>query len=441
MNLHHFPAKIIVLVLLTLLTANCSKSEKDTPNPGSGTNNPKAETVDPKNANGLTEALVIPNAKVVNQPTLPATSASAVAPVVKNTDQTISYSAGSQIILPVDVSNPTSANIAGVYMQINGSTSYYQVPIPTSTPSGTVAIPINIPDNVANGQFQITYKFYDAGGNVSAPQVITISVTPTENCDRTKVSGGEGLTSTVFRLKDKPGVVKIEYDTYSVPDKIDVYQNGVWLGGTGPKTERTTLRKALSCGVATASQGYIGAAGEFIFTYDPTKGDKVEVVVSGCENGGTAWKYTIACPQDIPVGTFVFDGKTYTFPNIGYLYYPDSQVGGLIFTSQGINYIPEKSTFTGAGNFLGIAFRSANGDGLIMKNGQLATNDVYTFTFGIACKEGDNCSPFYDEGNYKSGSIVIKRTGTDQYEVNIDIVFNDNKIFKGSYKGRIATFK
>ena len=116
-----------------------------------------------------------------------ASSAAKVAPVVTNTDKTISYSVGSQIILPVDVSNPTAAAISGVYIQINGATSYYKVPIQATSSAATIAIPVNVPNTVTSGQFKITFKFSDANGNVNAPQTVTITITPGENCNRTKV--------------------------------------------------------------------------------------------------------------------------------------------------------------------------------------------------------------------------------------------------------------
>ena len=143
--------------------------------------------------------------------------------------------------------------------------------------------------------------------------------------------------------------MKIQYDTYQVPDKIDVFQNGVWLGGTGPATTRSSLRRALSCGSATAAKGYIGATGTFTFLYDPAKGNSVEVVVSGCEDGGTLWQYTISCPQETPVATFTYDGNTILMPVAGYI--DNGNFGGLIFSTSGVSYSSATEMLTGSGSF------------------------------------------------------------------------------------------
>ncbi len=38
---------------------------------------------------------------------------------------------------------------------------------------------------------------------------------------------------------------------------------------------------------------------EFLFDYNPSLGTDIEVVVSGCEDGGTKWEYTFSCPGDV----------------------------------------------------------------------------------------------------------------------------------------------
>ncbi len=421
-----------IICLTIFFTVSCNKTG----------NNVAPDTTDPNNADLMTEVLIIPNAQLIKDATMPASSAPGIAPVVTNNDVSVSYSSGSQIILPIDVSAPTSANIAGVYIQIDGASSYQKIPIAPTASSGTFSIPITIPAHVASGSFSYTYKFYDASGNVSAPHTISVTITPSENCNKTKVSGGQGVTSTTFDLKDKPGVVKIQFETYTVPDKIDVFQNGKWIGGTGPAAQRQTLRKALNCNQATEALGYIGAKGEFNFPYDPAGGNKVEVVVSGCENGGTAWQYTISCPTEAPSANFTFDFKTYTFPIAGYAFTSDGiySAGGLLFATQGIRYDSQQDNLLGNGNVLGLGFTSADSQGLIMKNGQLTEDDIHTLFFMVGCNNStgigeEDCGIFYDESDVKSGSVRIRKTGINIYELKLDITFDDGKKLAGSYNG------
>lgn len=295
--------KLILVFLISLSFFNCTDD-----------NSNNTKMISPSNPDALASVLVFPNAEEVVSGSLPSSSDPSVAPVVSHIDTSISYSAGSQIFIPCDVVSPTQSNIAGVYVQVKGGTTYFDVPINATTSNGLISLPIGLPSLVGPGNFILILKFYDTAGNISGMIEVNITVTAPSNCGTTKVSGGEGLTSNVFVIPEgQNGIIKISYNTYTVPDKIDVYQNGVWIGGTGPSTERATLRKALNCNMATEVAGYKGEQGEFIFNYVPSAGKEIEVVVSGCEDGGTAWEYTFSCPQQpiIGEGTVLIDGISY----------------------------------------------------------------------------------------------------------------------------------
>ena len=296
---------ITVLLMSVIWLYSCKK------------NSSSAASVSPSNPNALTSALVIPNATVVNSPTVPASSASNVAPAITRIDNNISYSAGSQIIIPLTAMSHTTAKITGVYIQVKGATTYFNVPLNGLTASATYSLPINLPSTIGSGNFVLILEFYDAAGNVSVINEINVTVTQPSSCGVNVVSGGEGITSKKFKMSSTAGAVKISYDTYTVPDKIDVFQNSVWIGGTGPSTQRSTLTRALSCAQASAALGYVGKQSEFNFNYDPSAGQEIEVVISGCENGGTAWEYTFSCPTaPTPVvagkGNYIADGVSYS---------------------------------------------------------------------------------------------------------------------------------
>lgn len=252
--------------------------------------------VDPSNANQLSQSLEIPNAARVQGGVLPASSNAADAPTVVNYDQSISYSSGSTIVLPADIHS--ASTIAGVFIQVKGADHYYDVPISRQI-DNVASVPIDLSSLVNEGTFVLICKYYDRCRKISAANEIKVTVTKPGNCATTRVSGGEGLTSNIFRLGQASGKIKISYDTYVVKDKIDVFQKGVWIGGTGPQTDRSTLRKAMDCRQATESNGYFGKKSAFIFDYDSALGNDIEVVVSGCENGGTLWQYIFSCPGSI----------------------------------------------------------------------------------------------------------------------------------------------
>jgi hypothetical protein len=268
--------------------------------------------------NELTEVLVVPNSNLVNGD-MPSPTNTPESPDMTMVDTTVSYTSGGQVRLPISYSG---SGVSGIRFQVNGADQYFDVPVSAGN-SGTMLLPIGIPSNTDEGKFCITITLYDDEGNVSNTFETCITVTKPMGCDVEKVSGGEGITSTLHDMGSNPGVVKIEYETYTVPDRIDVFYNGVWVAGTGSNPGSLGAVPPLA-DCSNPTEGYIGDNGSFCFEYDPSsmqiafaKSGKllasslksatgleqshyVEVVVSGCVRGGTAWKYDISCadPND-----------------------------------------------------------------------------------------------------------------------------------------------
>ncbi len=397
--------KISTLLLFTVLSFtvllfNCCKK--------SGTTK-----VSPSNPNALTSVLVIPNAVSVNSAILPTPSPSTVAPVVTTIDNNISYSSGSQIVLPVTVVSPTHSNIKGVYIQVKGSSTYFDLPINSASSNALISLPINLPSVLGPGVFTLILEFYDYAGHISVIYEVTITITDPLNCGVTKVSGGQGLSSNIFTLSNTAGSVKINYDTYIVPDKIDVFQGGNWIAGTGSSTNRNTLRRPLNCGAATVALGYVGKQGEFNFNYDPSLGKTIEVVVSGCENGGTAWQYTFSCPEKLPPGSasFNFNGTNYSGPCTSV---PATQCGS------GIDVV--------------ISSIDLSGSYFIIYNMPQSASGTFSFTNGWS---GPGTCNLFEATSITAGtgattasrSGTITKTGTNSFTftcINYDINHNNN---------------
>lgn len=69
-------------------------------------------------------------------------------------------------------------------------------------------------------------------------------------CGQVTASGGQGVTRTRHALGPAPGLVRITYDMYSIPDRLDCFYKGVLVASTG----------GLVSGSGTAGEG--GQAGE-----------------------------------------------------------------------------------------------------------------------------------------------------------------------------------
>ncbi|MEI7978052.1 MAG: NlpC/P60 family protein [Bacteroidota bacterium] len=102
-----------------------------------------------------------------------------------------------------------------------------------------------------------------------------VRIDETSPCNKQTVSGGLGVTRTPHKLGFDDGKVIIEYDMYPIPDQIDVYYKGV---------------------LVASSNTAVSGPGQVSFNYVYNKEDFVEVVMTGLISG-TAWEYTVNCPQ------------------------------------------------------------------------------------------------------------------------------------------------
>ena len=99
---------------------------------------------------------------------------------------------------------------------------------------------------------------------------------PPKPCGQVTASGGQGTTRTRHALGPTPGLVRITYDMYSIPDRLDCFYKGVLVASTG---------------------ALVSGSGTLQWTYAPALGDPAWcLVVMSAPNSGTAWVYTINCP-------------------------------------------------------------------------------------------------------------------------------------------------
>ena len=270
---------IYLLVIFALILANCSKKS-----------DPAKLFVDPSTdperlANEIT--FTSSTTKVNGLPPTPSASG---APVISNASSA-SAVASSTVYIPVTYSSSNAPT--ELYIQVVGATTFYfKIPLTGAPTSGTLTLPMTISANVLVGSFTMS-AFVVSGSLVSVPELIFAAVTEPLACDNGSVSGTDGVTNTRHQLNGKAGTVSIAYDTYSLPDRIDVFLDGnQWKGGTGsiisppPPTSDCTAPLA----------GFVGATGTITFAVT-TSNKYVDVYVSGCLGSGTAWDYTFTCPN------------------------------------------------------------------------------------------------------------------------------------------------
>ncbi|NMM87435.1 hypothetical protein B2J88_24260 [Rhodococcus sp. SRB_17] len=104
------------------------------------------------------------------------------------------------------------------------------------------------------------------------------SFTPTQGCNASTISGGAGITSTKHQIgRGGPTSFVVGYETYSIPDLIEVFYEGRLIQSTG----------------------YVGddinqGTGALVVNVPPGLASSVLVRVTGPNY--TDWNYTVQCP-------------------------------------------------------------------------------------------------------------------------------------------------
>ncbi len=95
-------------------------------------------------------------------------------------------------------------------------------------------------------------------------------------CGQVTASGGLGVKRTRHALGPRPCLVRITYDMYSIPDRLDCFYKGILVASTS---------------------GLVSGSGTMQWTYAPAPIDPAWcLVVMSAPSSGTAWVYTINCP-------------------------------------------------------------------------------------------------------------------------------------------------
>jgi hypothetical protein len=256
-----------------------------------------ANIIDPNDPNAIAGALIISGSVTTGTP--PPTSTLPGAPVVSGNQSSATVSNDNTLYLPFNYATTSGggAGYGGCYVQVNGASTYWDIPYTGGTPqNGQIIIPVGIPANVGNGNFCLTYCIYDNNNQVSNLIQTCIEVAPAKNCPGSE-SGSDGLTIFTYDLGPVSGNVSIDYNTYSVPDRIDIFYNNTWIDGTGSSLNTGQFPPVMDCDTNPYVDGYVGETGTFNFAYNPANGTEIDVYVSGCVGGGTAWDVDVSCPE------------------------------------------------------------------------------------------------------------------------------------------------
>lgn len=132
------------------------------------------DLIDLTDANAITDAIEITGA-TVETGTPPAPSTDPDAPTLDDEDDTFAVQGG-QLQLDLDLLN---GDAEGVYLQIPGSDSYFDIPASAFSSGRTTSFYpefyIDLPDNIAPGEFCVDVCVYDAEARVS--NIVRVCIT------------------------------------------------------------------------------------------------------------------------------------------------------------------------------------------------------------------------------------------------------------------------
>jgi hypothetical protein len=108
-----------------------------------------------------------------------------------------------------------------------------------------------------------------------------------KRCNTKTFSGGDGVDEKLFILGTQSGMVTINYDMATEPDKLEVFYEN--------------RRVASTFTISGNNNGFVGggnnagSTGKLTFLYKFNREQFVKVRLTG--GIGTSWNYTIGCPR------------------------------------------------------------------------------------------------------------------------------------------------
>jgi hypothetical protein len=179
---------IFTITLGSLLACGCGSDD------GTGGGRSAENLVDPSDPNALSEVLVIPGAQRV-QGSPPQGSDDPSAPAIGGGGQ-IEIISGDQAVLEVIYESPSG--YVDCYVQVAGADDYFVISAPSGITSGTIRIPVNIPEGVDSGAFDLYTCI--AGQNGAVSNAINTNVGVTYS------GGGGGGGGSVICASSDPSV-------------------------------------------------------------------------------------------------------------------------------------------------------------------------------------------------------------------------------------------
>jgi hypothetical protein len=263
---------------------------------------PAEEVLNPANVERLTELLTFDGTK--RNTDFPEPTSTATTPQILKGPNKASISFDNTLFIPLQVTS--TEGFAGVYLQFSNGT-YFDFPLTGGSGIQNIILGVGIPGGFERGVFTIHASAYTANGEQSEPYSFDVEILPHQkNCDSfgdINMSGENTVTvrthifdETQFRRNALEEIeaqtLYFNVESYYSFNRVDIYKNGMWVGGTGTILPYGSAPAPSDCD-NPVEDGYKDKKNYAQFTLLPD--DRIDIYVIGCL-GVTAWDYKFDCP-------------------------------------------------------------------------------------------------------------------------------------------------
>jgi hypothetical protein len=216
------------------------------------------------------------------------------------------------MFLPVTITS--DAGFDGVYIQLSNefgkeSNAHLNIPIDGEPGESTFMLKFEIPANVEPGLVFMNLSAYQ-GTSVTEVHTFPVEIVhPQTGCDdggKNAKTGDQQFGSRTYSFDESsfprdnfeqiiPQRLTLKAEFFETPDRIDVYVDKQWVGGTGTILAFGEAPPAYDCAAGDLADTGFAAGTKYIsFVVKPDQ--RIDVFVTGCL-GSTAWAYAFNCPR------------------------------------------------------------------------------------------------------------------------------------------------
>jgi hypothetical protein len=215
------------------------------------------------------------------------------------------------LFLPISI--VSTDGFDGVYIRLSNefdehSGSHYKIPLTGNANNAALMLKFGIPANIEPGLVFMSISAYK-GATVSDVHTFPLEIAhPQKGCDepgKNFRTGDQQFANRTYSFDESsfprnnfneiiPQRLTLKATFFEEADRIDVYVDKQWVGGTGTILAFGEAPPVVECtGPDLASQGFVSGTHYISFVVNPDQ--RIDVYVTGCLNS-TAWEYGFNCP-------------------------------------------------------------------------------------------------------------------------------------------------